>query len=196
VLDMVSGEYPFEMAVPPRSLVLWDRPTGRLTAGRSTASLSALCVGTIPDSSDYEVVIASNKKRVGTLEATFVDDNLRDGDVFVLGSSAWKVVGTYRSRLLVAEAPGATPTVPWWLGPIESRTPEAGERVGLLRRQIADRLSDPSLNTWLQQEYCSARTRQSRCQATCVNNWRRSARCRTISTSWSRHGATSWVDST
>ena len=71
----------------------------------------------------------------------------------MLGSSSWRVVGVRKNRLFVEPAPGSTPTVPWWLGDIESRTSEVGLRVGELRRAIAQRLSDPKLGAWLRKQY-------------------------------------------
>jgi len=153
VLAMLAGEHRFEMARAPRPLVLWDCATGKLSPARSAAQVSAMCVGTIGETSEYEVVIGVSNKRVGTVQSEFVDDALRVGDVFVLGSSAWKVEGVRRNRLIVEEAPGSTPTVPWWTGPIESRTVEVGSKVGRLRREVAERLHDPDLHDWLRSEY-------------------------------------------
>ena len=153
VLAMVAGELGFDMADGPRPLVLWDRAGGKVSASRSAARVSVMCAGTIPERSEYDVVIASSKKRVGTVQDEFVDDSVRVGDVFVLGSTPWKMVGIQRNRLFVEEAPGATPTVPWWHGPVASRTSEVGVRVGVLRRAIAGRLGDPEAIDWLQEEY-------------------------------------------
>ena len=69
------------------------------------------------------------------------------------GSSSWRVVGVRKNRLLVEDAPGSTPTVPWWLGPVPSRTKEVGARVGRLRREVAARLDDPGLLPWLKEAY-------------------------------------------
>lgn len=154
VLGMLAGEHAFQMAHAPRPLLLWDRSASRLSPTRDCAHVCAMCVGMIPETTDYEVVIASNNKRVGTIGAEFVDDNLRNGDVFVLGSTAWRMVGVRRNRLLVEEAPAATPTVPWWIGAVESRSFDVGARVGALRRAVAERLHDDALPAWLQQEYC------------------------------------------
>ncbi|MHB0877491.1 MAG: DEAD/DEAH box helicase, partial [Anaerolineae bacterium] len=153
VLAMLAGGEDLAMARPPKPLLLWDRIAGRLTAARSSAHVASMCVGTIAEDSEYEVVIDGSNKRVGTLNSEFVDDSLRGGDVFVLGSSTWKMTGVRKNRLFVAEAPGATPTVPWWTGPIPPRTPEVGRQVGLLRREIASRLGDAGLGPWLQQHY-------------------------------------------
>jgi ATP-dependent helicase Lhr and Lhr-like helicase len=153
VLAMVAGEHPFEMVMSPPKMILWDRTTGRITAARGSASLCAMNVGTIPETSEYEVVLEASKKRIGKVQSQFVDDCIRVGDVFVLGSTAWKLEGVNRNRLLVTEAPGATPTVPWWTGPIEARTSQVGRWIGELRREISQRLDDPDLNAWLQ-EHC------------------------------------------
>ena len=156
VLGMMAGEFPFDAARPPRAHLIWDRAMGLVTGRRGTASVCAQCVGTIAESSEYDVTIAASKRRVGSVHSEFVEDHLHRGDVFVLGSSAWRVVGTERGRLLVEEAPGSTPTVPWWHGPIESRTPEVGRRVGELRRVVAGGLGDPLLFERLCADYSLA----------------------------------------
>jgi len=154
VLGMLSGDFPFEMTCPPRAYVHWDRTTARLSATRGAKHVSSMNVGTISESSEYEVIIDGTKKRVGRVNSEFVDDSLRVDDVFVLGSTAWRVAGVRKNQLLVREAPGATPTVPWWSGPVQPRTVESGEFVGQLRREIAKRLDAPDLNGWLQETYC------------------------------------------
>ena len=153
VLAMVAGEHGFEMARPPFALVLWDRTSGRLALARGATQASAMGVGTIAETSEYDVVIQGSNKRVGKVQSEFVDDALHIDDVFVLGSSAWRLAGFDRNRLMVTEAPGTTPTVPWWQGPIAPRTSELGQHVGELRRQITRRLNDPNLPTYLRREY-------------------------------------------
>jgi ATP-dependent Lhr-like helicase len=153
VLAMLSGDYPFQAARPPRPLLSWDRASGRLTPTRGASQVTAMCVGTIPESGEYEIVIEGTAKRVGKVQSEFADESLRVGDVFALGSSAWRVVGFQRDRIAVREAAGATPTVPWWTGPIAPRSPEVGRRVGELRQEVASRLADPDLLPWLEREY-------------------------------------------
>ena len=153
VLGMLSGDFPFEMTHPPRAYVHWDRTTGRLSATRGAKHVSSMNVGTISESSEYEVIIDGAKKRVGRVNSEFVDDSLRVDDVFVLGSTAWRVAGVRKNQLLVREAAGATPTVPWWSGSVQPRTVESGEFVGRLRREIAKRLDAPDLNGWLEETY-------------------------------------------
>jgi ATP-dependent Lhr-like helicase len=152
-LGMLAGECDLRMSHPPRALLLWDRVANRLSAARSAKQITSMCVGTIAESSEYEVVIEQTKRRVGRVQSEFVDDSLRTGDIFVLGSSSWRVLGKRRNQVLVEEAPGATPTVPWWTGPVESRSVEVGRGVGQLRAEIADRLDDPGLHDWLRETY-------------------------------------------
>ena len=154
VLRMLAGEFSFEMSHPPRALVIWDRTTGKLSPTRSSAHTSVMNVGTISETSEYEVVIEKTNKRIGKVSAEFVDDSLRMGDVFAFGSSTWKVTGKRKNRVVVEEAPGATPTVPWWTGPIQPRTTEVGREVGRLRSFIARRIDDPHLQKDLLKQYC------------------------------------------
>ena len=153
VLAMLAGEHSFQMSQAPRPLVLWDRANGRLSPTRSSQHVSLMCVGTIPENWEYEVVVDSSHKKVGAVDSQFADDCLEIGDIFALGSSSWRLVGVRRNRLLVEEAPGETPSVPWWQGPMASRTPQVGVRVGQMRRRVAEKLDDPGLHDWLQQEY-------------------------------------------
>ncbi len=153
VLTMLAGEHAFEMTMPPRALLMWDRTQDRLSPTRRAKQVTAMNVGTIGESSEYDVVIEGTKKRVGKVQSEFADDQLRVGEVFVLGSTSWRVAGVQKNRIFVSEAPGSTPTVPWWVGPIQSRTVKAGMRVGELRRQIADRIDAADLPDWLQHTY-------------------------------------------
>jgi ATP-dependent helicase Lhr and Lhr-like helicase len=153
VVALLSGEYKFDMAYPPRPLVMWDRISNTLNPARGATHVTSMNVGTIEDPSEYEVVIDASKKRIGRIESDFVDDSLRSGDIFVLGSSHWKVLGKRKNQVLVEEAPGSTPTVPWWSGPQVSRSKEVGRRIGILRRQVAERSDRSDYVPWLQREY-------------------------------------------
>src|SRR5262249_4540655 len=64
------------------------------------------------------------------------------GDVFLLGNAAWQIRRVERGRVRVEAAPGATPTVPFWLGEAPARTAELSAAVGRLREAIDRRLGD------------------------------------------------------
>lgn len=153
VLRMVAGEHGLDMARAPFPLVYWDRSVGTVTPTRGAPSITATCVGTIAESSEYEVLIEKNRKRIGRMDATFVDDTLRTGDVFVLGSNTWRVMGKRKNQIFVEEAPTTAPTVPWWLGPIVPRSPQLGKAVGELRERMADDPDSGELREALRVEF-------------------------------------------
>lgn len=153
IIRMLVGEYRFSMPYPPWPLLMWDRSTGNLSPVRGATHITVMNVGTIEDPSEYDVVIEKSKKHIGKIESDFVDDTLRAGEVFALGNSSWRVRGKRKNQVLVEEAPGSTPTVPWWTGGVVKRTVEVGKKVGMLRREIAGRSDDSSCVAWLKEEY-------------------------------------------
>ena len=152
-LQMLSGDIELNMSYPPRALVLWDRNAALLSPNRGASHITNMNVGTIEDASEYEVVIEKSGKRIGRIEADFVDDSLRTGEVFALGNSSWRVKGKRKNQVLVEEAPGSTPTVPWWMGGVVSRSEEVGRMIGLLRREVTIRTERNACVTWLMAEY-------------------------------------------
>src|SRR5438046_1344646 len=64
------------------------------------------------------------------------------GDIMLLGNTSWRIrrVEGRTSRVLVEDAKGAAPTVPFWRGEAPARTSELSEQLGDLRREISDRL--------------------------------------------------------
>ena len=66
--------------------------------------------------------------------------------------------------MLVAQAEGQTAVMPFWRGESASRSPELGEAVGALCRQVAERLDDPGLLS-LAREECRLTPQARRCLA-------------------------------
>ena len=62
------------------------------------------------------------------------------GDIILLGNSSWRIRRVERSRVVVEDAHGASPTVPFWLGEAPSRTPELSLRLSELRERISESL--------------------------------------------------------
>src|SRR5205814_9960822 len=123
--------------VAPR--ILWDRVNDRLNARRGSRFLALTAGGTIPDAGLYDVYVADTDLKVGTLDEEFVTESL-PGDVFLLGSHAWRIAKVQGGRVLVQDAQGMSPTIPFWRGEHPSRSFELGLAVGRLRRDAADRL--------------------------------------------------------
>src|SRR5216110_399124 len=121
--------------------ILWDRVNDRLHARRGSRFLALTAGGTIPDAGLYDVYVAETDLKVGTLD-----------DEFVLGSHAWKIAKVQADRVLVEDADGMSPTIPFWKGEHPSRSWELGVGVGRLRRDAADRLDTPDFAEWAERE--------------------------------------------
>jgi len=152
VLEMLSGGFRFDSDRDPYPRIGWDRVNDRLTPERGSRVIAFRSSGTIPDEADYDVYLVEKKTRVGTLDEDFVED-LRHGDVFVLGSSSWRVTGFQRNRVMVEDVYGHPPTIPFWHGNARSRTPDLGQMVGVFRRELAAHLAAGDAEAWLEREY-------------------------------------------
>src|SRR5881628_687995 len=71
--------------------ILWDRVNDRLHPRRGSRFLALTSGGTIPDAGLFDVFVAETDLKVGTLDEEFVTESL-PGDVFLLGSHAWRIV--------------------------------------------------------------------------------------------------------
>ena len=154
VLDMLSGGYVLDMERAPYPKITWDKVNQMLYPERSARLIAFRASGTIPDVEDYEVYFEARKTRVGRLDEGFVE-RLHTGDIFVLGSSSWSVLGFRRNRVIVEDVYGRAPTVPFWGGERGSRTYDLGLLVGRFRREMEAHISDGSAREWLERG-CSA----------------------------------------
>ncbi|HEY3189862.1 MAG TPA: hypothetical protein VGJ70_20400, partial [Solirubrobacteraceae bacterium] len=150
VVRAVAEPLPAEVkGAAPR--ILWDRVNDRLHARRGTRFLALTSGGTIPDAGLYDVYVAETDLKVGTLDEEFVTESL-PGDVFLLGSNAWKILKVRADRVLVEDAHGMSPTIPFWKGEHPSRSYDLGVAVGRLRRDAAERLDAPDFAEWARRE--------------------------------------------
>ena len=133
-------------------LIHRDRIHG-VVRGRRGARLSAIMNGgTIPELGDYQVVAEPDDTVVGSVNEDFAMESMA-GDIFLLGSTSWRIRRVEQSTVRVVDAQGAPPTIPFWLGEAPGRTRELSEEVGQLRRDIAEGLDDPTnLHARLQQD--------------------------------------------
>jgi ATP-dependent helicase Lhr and Lhr-like helicase len=115
-----------------------DQVNGRVR-GRRGARLAAITSGgAIPDTANYFVVAEPDGKQVGTVDEDFAVESLA-GDVFLLGTSSWRIKRVEPGRVRVEDARGAPPSVPFWNGEAPGRTLELSEAVGGMREQIVAR---------------------------------------------------------
>ncbi|HET9930813.1 MAG TPA: DEAD/DEAH box helicase, partial [Polyangiaceae bacterium] len=116
-----------------------DRVNGRAKARRGARLAALTSGGAIPESADYRVVAEPEEMFVGTINEDFALESMV-GDVFLLGSTSWRVRRVENGTVRVVNAEGAAPTVPFWLGEAPARTRELSEEVSALRAEIEARL--------------------------------------------------------
>ncbi|MGN6609762.1 MAG: DEAD/DEAH box helicase, partial [Jatrophihabitans sp.] len=138
VLDMLAGRYPSDAFAELRPRIVWDRVTGQLTARRGAQRLAVTSGGTIPDRGLFGVFLAGAEgpgRRVGELDEEMVYES-RVGDVFLLGSSSWRIEDITHDRVLVTPAPGEIGKMPFWKGDQPGRPAELGRALGAFLREV------------------------------------------------------------
>ncbi len=115
-----------------------DRVNKKLRARRGARLAAITSGGAIPDNSLYTVVAQPDGVVVGTVDEDFAVESNR-GDIMLLGNTSWMIqrIETNAGRMLVQDAHGAPPTVPFWRGEAPARTQELSAHVGELREKIS-----------------------------------------------------------
>ena len=118
-----------------------DRINRKLRARRGARLAAITGGGAIPDNALFTVVAEPEGVVVGTVDEDFATESMA-GEVMLLGNTSWRIRHIeYRTgRLLVEDAHGAAPGIPFWLGEGLARTSELSAQLGELRREISDRL--------------------------------------------------------
>jgi ATP-dependent Lhr-like helicase len=118
-----------------------DRVNGVVKARRGSRLTAMTSGGAIPDNGLFTVIAEPMGAMVGTLDEDFAVESNR-GDIILLGSTSWRIrrIESASGRVLVEDAHGAPPSVPFWRGEAPGRTIELSRRVSDLRQKISDRL--------------------------------------------------------
>jgi ATP-dependent Lhr-like helicase len=112
-----------------------DEINGVLRARRGARLTASTSGGAIPELADYRVVLEPEQTTVGTVHEDFAVEAMT-GDVFLLGSTSWRVLRVEQGIVRVLDAAGAAPTLPFWLGEAPGRTNELADAVSLLRGEV------------------------------------------------------------
>ncbi|NUS73608.1 MAG: DEAD/DEAH box helicase [Corynebacteriales bacterium] len=148
VLDMLTGRYPSDDFAQLRPRVVWNREQNLLTARPGAHGVAVTSGGTIADRGYYGVYLSEGNqqsgKRIGELEEEMVYES-RIGDVFLLGSSTWRIAEITPDRVLVTPAPGQAARMPFWKGDGPGRPVELGRAIGEFTREIANANSSERL---------------------------------------------------
>jgi ATP-dependent Lhr-like helicase len=115
-----------------------DGVNRRLRATRRARITAVTGGGAIPDNADYQVRLEPEGALVGTLNEDFAVES-DGGDVFQLGNASWRIlrIDSRGGVVWVAAAPGALPTIPFWLGEAPARTRELSAAIGGAREAFA-----------------------------------------------------------
>ncbi len=131
-----------------------DQVSGKLR-GRRGARLAALTSGgAIPELGDYRVLAEPDDALVGTVNEDWAIESMA-GDVFLLGTTSWRIRRVEPGVVRVVDAQGAPPSVPFWLGEAPGRTAELSEEVSAVRSAVAGQLTAGGAEAaagWLESE--------------------------------------------
>jgi ATP-dependent Lhr-like helicase len=109
----------------------------RRLRGRRGARLTAITSGgAIPDTSQYLVVAEPEGKTVGHVDEDFAVESMA-GEVFLLGTTSWRIRRIEPGRIRVEDAHGAAPGIPFWRGEAPGRTRELSAEFSRLRDQLS-----------------------------------------------------------
>jgi ATP-dependent Lhr-like helicase len=123
-----------------------DRIHGKLRARKAARLAAIMSGGAIPEQAEFRVVTENDRTLVGTVEEDFAIDSSA-GDIFVLGNTSWQICHVRGGEVVVRDAQGAPPSVPFWFGEGLGRTPELSAEVSRLRQEIAEQFPPPGAAT-------------------------------------------------
>jgi ATP-dependent Lhr-like helicase len=116
-----------------------DQVNGQLRARRGARMAALTSGGAIPELGDYRVVAEPDETPVGTVNEDWALESMA-GDVFLLGTTSWRIRKVEPGTVRVVDAHGAPPSAPFWLGEAPGRTVELSDEVSRLRNDVAERL--------------------------------------------------------
>ena len=122
------------------ALVHRDEVNARIRGRRSSRLLALTSGGAIPEVADYRVILDPEDTFIGTLNEDFAIESAA-GDIFQLGNASWQVLQVGAGVVRVADAKGAPPTIPFWLGEAPGRSDELSRAVSDFRAEVDRRLS-------------------------------------------------------
>jgi ATP-dependent helicase Lhr and Lhr-like helicase len=112
----------------------------RLLATRRARLTAITSGGAIADNADYQVILDPEGTLVGTLNEDFAIES-NGGDIFQLGTASWRILRVSGGVVRVADAQGAPPTIPFWLGEAPARTRELSDEISRVREQAVTHLA-------------------------------------------------------
>ena len=146
VVDMLSRGFTRQRR---DALIHYDRVQGGLRPHPSARLTAITCGGTIPDQFEYEVVLMPQELRIGSLNEDFAFESMT-GDIFQLGNHSYRILQVQQGKVLVEDAHGLPPNLPFWLGEFPGRSDQLSRAVSKLREHLDDWLTTLSPDKVLQ----------------------------------------------
>jgi len=112
-----------------------DQVNGVIKGRRGARLIAITNGGAIPETTQYQVIAEPENTLVGTLDEDFAIES-HAGDIFLLGTTSWRVKRIETGRVRVENAHGQPPTIPFWVGEAPGRTVELSREVARLREDI------------------------------------------------------------
>ena len=117
------------------ALVHRDEVNRSVRGRRGSRLLAQTSGGAIPEVADYRVILDPGETFIGTLNEDFAIES-QAGDIFQLGNTSWRILQVVAGTVRVADAHGAPPTIPFWLGEAPARSDELSKAVSDLRADV------------------------------------------------------------
>ncbi len=123
-----------------------DQVNHQVKARRHSRLTAITSGGAIPDTGLFTVITEPDGSMVGTLDEDFAVESTR-GDIILLGTTSWLVkrVESASGRVLVEDAKGAPPSIPFWVGEAPARSNELSLQVSSLREKLGKFLQESTL---------------------------------------------------
>ena len=99
--------------------------------------------GAIPETAEYRVVTEDETTIVGKVDEDFAIES-HAGDIFLLGNTSWRVRYVRDGKVVVQDAEGLPPSIPFWFGEAPGRTIELSTEISQLRADIVEQLATGS----------------------------------------------------
>jgi len=123
-----------------------DQINGRVAARRHARIAAVTSGGAIPEVADFRVVTEEDRTFIGQVNEDFALESMI-GDVFILGTSSWRILRVRDGEVVVADAQGAPASIPFWLGEAPGRTIELCDEISTVRREVAARIELPQADS-------------------------------------------------
>jgi ATP-dependent Lhr-like helicase len=121
-----------------------DQVNGVVRARRGARLAAITSGGAIPENANYQVIAEPEGKSIGTVDEDFAVESMA-GDIFLLGTTSWRIRRIEPGRVRVENAQGAAPSVPFWRGEGPGRTVELSEEVANLTARLAGFTTEQAL---------------------------------------------------